>query len=57
MPVTIRKVRDGCYEVRTPNQVHAKCTTLEKAQAQKRIIEEEEGKKRGKLGRMAHLSK
>ncbi len=39
MPVTIRKKGD-CWEVRTPTQVHAKCTTLAKAQAQKRIIEE-----------------
>jgi hypothetical protein len=36
MPVSITK-KDG-YEVRTPNQVHAKGTTLEKAKAQERLL-------------------
>ena len=36
MPVTITK-KDG-YEVRTPNQVHAKKTSLKKAKSQKRLL-------------------
>lgn len=38
MPVTIKKVKGG-YQVSTPNEVHAKRTTLQKALAQKRIID------------------
>jgi hypothetical protein len=37
MPVSIRKKGDK-YEVRTPNQVHAKATTKEKAEAQARLL-------------------
>lgn len=40
MPTKIRKVkRRNCYSVRTPNRVHAKCTSLKKAKAQKRILD------------------
>ncbi|HXQ22079.1 MAG TPA: hypothetical protein VN812_10440 [Candidatus Acidoferrales bacterium] len=48
MPVTIRKLKNGKYRVSTPNQVHARGTTMAKAQAIKRIIEQAEGKKRHK---------
>ena len=37
MPVSVQK-KDGGYEVRTPNMVHAKKTTFEKAMAQKRLL-------------------
>ncbi len=37
MPVKITK-KDGKYEVRTPNAVHARGTTLEKAKAQERLL-------------------
>lgn len=37
MPVTIRKVEGG-FQVRTPNRVHAKATTLTKATAQIRLL-------------------
>jgi len=37
MPVTIRK-KKGCYEVSTPNGVHAKCTSLKNAKAQERLL-------------------
>ncbi len=37
MPATITKVKGG-YQVRTPNGIHAKHTTLAKAKAQQRII-------------------
>jgi len=37
MPVSISK-KDGGYEVRTPNRVHAKKTTKKKAEAQKRLL-------------------
>lgn len=37
MPATIHKVKGG-YQVRTPNGVHAKHTTLEKAKAQQRLL-------------------
>lgn len=37
MPVKIRKT-DGKYQVSTPNQVHAKGTTLKKAEAQERLL-------------------
>lgn len=42
MPVKITKNPDGTYRVSTPNGVHSKRTTLKKALAQKRIIEEAE---------------
>ena len=47
MPVTIRK-KDGGYTVSTPGGVKAKGTTKAKAEAQKRIIEAADKKKRGK---------
>ena len=37
MPVKIKKVK-GKYQVSTPSKVHAKGTTLEKAEAQKRLL-------------------
>lgn len=37
MPVKIKKT-DGGYQVSTPNQVHAKHTTLKKAKKQKRLL-------------------
>ncbi len=37
MPVTVRKVKGG-YRVSTPNTVHAKKTTKEKAKAQERLL-------------------
>jgi len=37
MPVIIKKVRGG-YQVRTPNAVHAKHTTMEKARKQERLL-------------------
>ena len=39
MPVTIRKKKGGKYEVRTPNKVHSKGTSLKNAKAQKKIID------------------
>lgn len=53
MPVKISKVKGG-YQVRTPNQVHAKATTLAKAKAQSHLLNAVEhgwkptGKKKGK---------
>ena len=38
MPVSISKIASGKYRVRTPNQVHAKGTTLAKAYAQQRLL-------------------
>lgn len=39
MPVRVRKKKGRkCYEVRTPNMVHAKCTTKRNARAQERIL-------------------
>ena len=38
MPVTIRKLKNGKYRVRTPNQVHAKSTSKKKAMAQRTIL-------------------
>jgi len=38
MPVKITKTGKGTYRVSTPNQVHAKSTTLAKAKAQERIL-------------------
>lgn len=37
MPVKISKVKGG-YQVKTPNQVHAKKTSLTNAKAQERIL-------------------
>jgi hypothetical protein len=37
MPATIRK-KGGRYQVATPNAVHAKGTTKQKAEAQKRLL-------------------
>jgi hypothetical protein len=37
MPAKVKK-KDGKYEVRTPNGVHAKGTTKEKAEAQQRLL-------------------
>jgi hypothetical protein len=37
MPVKVRKVRGG-YRVSTPRGVHAKKTTKEKAEKQKRLL-------------------
>jgi hypothetical protein len=45
VPVRITKVSGG-YRVSTPSGVKAKATTKEKAQAQKRIIEQADRKKR-----------
>lgn len=38
MPVSIHKVKGGKYRVSTPHGVHAKGTTLAKAQAQSRLL-------------------
>ena len=38
MPVTISRNKKGGYQVRTPNGVHAKNTTFEKAKAQERLL-------------------
>lgn len=38
MPVSIRSVGGGRYQVRTPNQVHAKATTKAKAVKQERLL-------------------
>lgn len=43
MPIVIRKVRNqDCWRVfnKDTGEVHAKCTTKEKAEAQKRLIDE-----------------
>ena len=37
MPAKITKVKGG-YQVRTPNAIHAKATTPEKAAAQQRLL-------------------
>lgn len=56
MPVTIKKT-DGKYRVSTPSRVHAKGTTKEKAEAQRRLLNAVEhgwkptGKKRRKRKR------
>lgn len=44
MPVRLTKLPNGRYRVSTPNMVHAKSTTLVKAQAQQRIIKQAEGR-------------
>lgn len=38
MPVKITKTSGGKFKVSTPNQVHAKATTRDKAESQKRLI-------------------
>ena len=38
MPAKVSKNRDGSYRVKTPNRVHAKRTTKQKAQAQQRLL-------------------
>ena len=38
MPAKIKAVGGGRYQVRTPNQVHAKATTLSKAKKQQRLL-------------------
>jgi len=38
MPAKIAKMKSGSYQVRTPNAVHAKGTTLEKAKSQQRLL-------------------
>lgn len=39
MPASIEKVGKGKFKVETPNAVHAKGTTLEKAKRQKRLLQ------------------
>ena len=41
MPIVINKRSNKCYEVRNivSNKIHAKCTTLEKAKKQMRLLE------------------
>jgi hypothetical protein len=39
MPATIKKVGKGKFQVETPNMVHAKGTSLEKAKKQKRLLQ------------------
>lgn len=39
MPATIKKVGKGKFQVETPNSIHAKGTTLEKAKKQKRLLQ------------------
>ena len=38
MPAKVMKLRSGLYQVKTPNAVHAKGTTLEKAKSQQRLL-------------------
>lgn len=38
MPAKITKNKDGSFKVTTPNAVHAKGTTKEKAEAQVRLL-------------------
>jgi len=38
MPYKIRKTKSGDYEVRSPNQVHAKHTSKANAEAQVRLL-------------------
>lgn len=38
MPVTIRKLKSGKVQVKTPHGVKAKSTTFAKAKAQKRLL-------------------
>ena len=39
MPATIKKVGKGKFSVETPNMIHAKSTSLEKAKKQKRLLQ------------------
>lgn len=51
MPVKIKR-KGRCTQVSTPNQVHAKCTTREKAEKQARLLRGiEHGMKPRKRGR------
>ncbi len=45
MPVKITKLKGGKFRVRTPGGVKSKATTKEKAEAQKRIIQDADKKK------------
>ena len=38
MPVTIKKMKGGKVQVRTPNMIHAKGTTMDRAKAQERLL-------------------
>lgn len=38
MPVTIKKIASGGFRVSTPNMVHSKHTTFEKAKSQERLL-------------------
>ena len=38
MPTKVKKLSSGKYQVSTPNMVHAKSTTKEKAMAQERLL-------------------
>lgn len=38
MPATVKAVGRGRFQVRTPNQVHARATTRSKAMAQQRLL-------------------
>jgi hypothetical protein len=38
MPVKITKKKKGCVKVSTPNGTKAKCTTAEKAEKQKHLL-------------------
>lgn len=44
MPVTIRKLKNGKYQVSTPNGIKAKGTTKAKALKQKRLLDAIEGR-------------
>ena len=46
MPEKITKLKNGKYKVTGPSGVHSKGTTLAKAQAQVRIINEADKKKK-----------
>jgi hypothetical protein len=39
MPAKVTRLKSGKYQVRTPNQIHAKGTTKAKAEAQRRLLE------------------
>ena len=38
MPAKLKKLKSGKVQVRTPNGVHAKGTTMAKAKAQQRLL-------------------
>ena len=38
MPAKVTELKSGKYQVKTPNAVHAKGTTKEKAEAQARLL-------------------